>query len=237
MTDWTTKQDDLQVAALLDQDQSVKATLVEDQLLPALREEPVVGPVPDIRPEIHGTPDVSSLAAWMDDLKEYGDQHRGEEKPATLLDSITTHELDELAELAKDHKEAEIDAADEQVGLVPNFIADSALEGAAVAVPDGSGIEGDYFAPAESGFDPLGYNGGGSGGGSGGGWPNVPSEGGSADEGSAEEPDDGEDKPDAKQEKGKLGKLVDRMLRRDTAQQKPIVKEEPAKPPEKPKKP
>ena len=242
-SDYSSKQDDLHVEHLLDQEKNVKATIVEDQLVPALREEPLLGPVPDIRPEIDGAPDVSALAHWMDDLSEYGDDHLGETKPSTLLDQITTHELDETAEVMRAHLKDDVEADDEQQGMVPDFHADTKLEGAAIAVPPASPFE-DFFIPATPSLDPLGYNGGDGGGGGGtgaGGWP--PTEGGGlADEGDGDEGEgegEGEGKPDpeAKQDKGKIGKLVDRVLRRDTAQQKPQPKVEPPKPADKPKKP
>lgn len=220
MSDFRTKEDSLHVEALLAQEESVKATLVEDQLLPALREEPVLGPVPDIRPEIHGVPDVSALAHWMDDLKEYGDGHRGEEKPSTLLDSMTTHELDDLQQVTREHLKDDIDAVDEQQGYAPNFIADSALEGAGVGLHDKGDSAANDLLPKPVAVDPLGYNGGdgGGGGGGGGSWPGggLPEEASSADP--AEPPPT--DKPD-KPDKGKLGKLVDKVLKREDKPDKP----------------
>jgi hypothetical protein len=136
--------------------------------------------------------------------------------------------------MARDHLKDQSDAADEQTGLVTNFIADSALEGAGVEVPE-KGADEDYIVRAAPAVDPLGFNGGGGGGGGGGagGWPGSE---GIGDEGSNDEGDGDEGKPEEKQEKGRIGKLVDKVLKRDTAEQKPQTKPDP-KAPEKPKKP
>lgn len=219
MSGFQSKQDDLQAEALLVQAPEVRDTIVEDQVIPAIRDEQIYGPKPDIRAEIHHAPDPSALAAWIDDLNEYADKHRAEAEPAKLLDIISGHSIDELVQVAKEHKRA-IDAADEQTGLVPNFLPDSAIEAAAMDThkPDAP-VEIIDVKPVID--DPeWGMNGGGGGGGA------PPPPGGLPEEAAPAAPP-ADDKP---KEKGRVGKLVDRVFRRETAKQEPI------KDPDKPKK-
>jgi len=222
MSGFQTKQEELQVDKLLDQDQNVIDTIIEEDVAPHLRDEPVLGPTPDITPELNHAADPSALRHWLDDLSDYADQHRSEEKGAALLDEIACNALDELAQKAKDHKKEQIDATDEQVGLVTNFIADSALEGAAQEVrqPDAP-VEIDDIKPIIDDGE-WGMNGGGGGGGG------APPPGGLPEEAAPPAPEPPPD--DKNKDKGRVGKLVDRVFRRDTAQQKPI------KDPDKPKK-
>jgi hypothetical protein len=218
MSDFQTKEDAADVAMLMSQQHDVAATIVEENVVPAVLEEPVKGPTPDIAPEIDHKPDPSALAAWMDDLSEYADKHRGEEKAAKLLDKIASGELDDLHQVNREHFKDDIDAVDEQKGYTPNWIADSALEGAAVDVHDPNSAANDVV-PKPAAVDPLGFNGGdGGGGGGGGGWPGggLPEEASSAD---PAEPPPAADKPD--KPKGAVGKLVDKVLRREDKPDKP----------------
>ena len=224
MSGFQTKQEELQVDKLLDQDQNVVDTIIEEDVAPHLRDEPLLGPTPDITPELNHAADPSALRHWLDDLSEYADQHRGEAKAAELLDEIACNALDELAQKAKDHRNAELEAGDEQSGFISDFVPDSAIEAAAMDThkPDAP-VEIDDVKPVIDDGD-WGLNGGGGGAGG------APPPGGLPEEAAPGAPEPPPDAGDKGKEKGRVGKLVDRVFRRETAQQKPI------KDPDKPKK-
>ncbi len=214
------------------QAKEVQQTIIESEVLPNVAEEHPLGPTPDIAPEIHHKPDPGALRQWIDDLQEFADKHRGNAEAAKLLDKIESGELDDLEHVHREHLKEDVDAGDEQKGMVLDFHADSALEGAAL----------DTHKPTANELMPLptppvildDERGGGGDGGGGGGWPGGPPVGGEneGDGDAADKPDD----PGKPQEKGALGKLVGK-IGRALKSDKPETSDKVEKPAAKPDKP
>jgi hypothetical protein len=185
-----------EVAQLAFQDKDVRATIIESELVPAVQEEPEHGPTPDMAPEINHAPDPSALAAWMDDLSEFGDSHRGDVQASEVLDKLASGALDDVQGTARGHYKDDVNADVEQKGMVPDFHADSALEGAAIAEGQPAPVADLIVPPARkrTALDDGAGDGGGGGGGGGGG---TPPGGTPPDDGEPAEPAD-DDKPDKK---------------------------------------
>jgi len=188
-----------EVAQLAFQNKDVRATIIESDVVPAMQEEHPLGPTPDQAPDIDHKPDPSALAAWMDDLSDFGDSHRGDVEASEVLDKIASGAIDDVQGTARGHFKDDVNAYVEQKGMVPDFHADSALEGAAVAEGQPATEAVDFIVPARRRIaidDGAGEGGGGGGGGGGG----TPPGGTPPDDGEPAEPaDDG--KPDKKQAK------------------------------------
>lgn len=122
------------------QDDKLDHSIIENELVPALQaqfqEEPALGPVPKQTPELDKkAPDPSALAAWMDDLSDYGDAHLGDVKATELLDKLASGSLDDQQGAARAHFKEDVTADMEQKGMVMDFHADSAIEGGALDTP------------------------------------------------------------------------------------------------------
>lgn len=182
MSDFQTKEDAIDVALLMQQEPAVATTIVEEAILPAIETEKPVGPVTPHQEEVAHKADPSALSAWVDDLREYADDHRGDPKAAEILDRIASLDLDDLQEVARHHLKDDVSAEDEQTGMVNDFHADTAIEGAALEVhepgADGAGAaaaDADYIPgkgkPFVDEYDGMPDGGSGGGGGAGGGLP------------------------------------------------------------------
>jgi hypothetical protein len=184
-----------EVAQLAFQDKDVRATIIESELVPAVQEEHEHGPTPDMAPEINHAPDPSALAAWMDDLSEFGDSHLGDVKASEVLDKLASGGLDDVQGTARGHFKDDVNADVEQQGMVPDFHADSALEGGAIAEGQPAPMADLIVPPARkrTALDDGAGDGGGGGGGGGG----TPPGGTPPDDGEPAEPAD-DDKPDKK---------------------------------------
>lgn len=122
------------------QDDKLDHSIIENELAPALQsqfqEEPAQGPLPKQAPELDKkAPDPSALAAWVDDISDYGDAHQGDVKASELLDKLASGALDDEQGAARAHLKEDVTADIEQKGMVMDFHADSALEGAALDTP------------------------------------------------------------------------------------------------------
>lgn len=192
MSDFQTKEDAIDVAVLMNQAPAVTATIIDEAVLPAIETEKPVGPVTGKQEEVAHKADPSALSAWVDDLREYADDHRGNAKAAEILDRIASLDLDDLAEVARHHLKDDVSAEDEQTGIVNDFHADTALEGAALEVREpgaeaaaAAAVDADYLPVARKPFvdeyDGMPDGGSGGGGGGGGGLPTDDGGGGDGD--------------------------------------------------------
>jgi hypothetical protein len=123
------------IELLAEQDRDVTSMVVETELPMIEHDEPAPGPVP-ARAAERDKPDETALSAWVDDLQEYERAHAGDSDAVELVDQLKSALLDDLAAGERERKHGDVTAADEQEGVVADFHADLAIEGAALEVRD-----------------------------------------------------------------------------------------------------
>ena len=150
-------------ALLSEQDPDVTSLVVEGESAQTFQEEPAPGPTPAKEPE-RGKPDESALAAWMDDLREFETSHKGDTESVEIVDKLRSALFDDLAAGERERALGDITANDEQHGMVADFHADLALEGAGLAVPEPDDHYLKFAADAPNPYIDSDLGGGGGGG-------------------------------------------------------------------------
>ncbi len=209
-------------------DDKLDHAIVEQELAPAIhaqfQEEPEQGPVPKLAADIAKPPDPSALAAWIDDIGEYTDSHRGDPKATELMDKLASGALDDVLGTARGHLKDDVTPAMEQKGMINDFHADSEIDGGALDThqaeeeekdDDGMPLRNKKAGHGDDDDDDGGDGGGGGGGGTGG-----PPAGGPGD-GAPGEPGD----PKDPKKKAADAKAADKDKKPDKPADKPADKD------------
>src|SRR4029077_15832275 len=116
---------------LAEQERDVSAIVVEPELPAILDDEPAPGPVPAHAAD-RDKPDEAALSAWVDDLQDF---ERAAARDRTSVErgaARRSARRDDRGARERERMRGEVTAADEQEGLVADFHADLAIEGAAM---------------------------------------------------------------------------------------------------------